>query len=764
MRNKNKQSLVYLLSFVLFISLFYFYRFWVTSSELEDPSPNQSLFSESEKSSEKSDPMNRHENSQEKENKKTRSLIQTSTSPVFETFDLIPEKVELFHGRRSEPGKATLAISGLKIDGKAFKAENKKDLPLTLTVPLPGGEGKREFVHSFVDFQNRDSFVWVGTGKENTSDSFHLSFYQGAIVGSIETSKGSYEIKQLTESKNIIRKLNMNQFPSLQDDIIPPPPEENKTNTEQETSSSRKKSIENPVAHSPLKDLTDNLISENPSSAQLKSGSTTIQVDVVLGYSHLIKNQEGSSSAARALINLIKSTANTILRNSQTDVQFRFVWVGELNMTVPSSADRLYVHNQLTNSFQYEDGNEGYISTNPYHIISNKRYQMKADIVALVTGPMSSGQPGAGILPNSTTTNRLYSYIDCTYPVWGLGHEFGHNFGALHARHQYSESEITTNTNYGLYPYAYGFQSGGHFQTIMSYNCNSSGDCPRKHFFSNPDIRHSNIYAGDNLRDNAKAVRLRAPALSRLSEVLPGSDEPPQKKELPRITRQPVGGILASGPLTLEVVATDPNSPQLSLSYQWYRDDLALSGKRTNRLVLQPSSQSGTHKYYVKVSNTVGQTKSTEVTVSSLKSPRILRQPTGGFIHSNLGLTLEVKAVNPNPAPNNGALSYQWHKNGYPIAGEGAGKPRLWIKPSYNFEFQATYYVEVSYKGKVTRSNGVKVGFGIRLRNSKWEGLLDPETDPSLIEIGRIDRSLDLKRTPGEIEEEGIMRGPASEK
>jgi len=52
--------------------------------------------------------------------------------------------------------------------------------------------------------------------------------------------------------------------------------------------------------------------------------------------------------------------------------------------------------------------------------------------------------------------------------------------------------------------------------------------------------------------------------------------------------------------------------------------------------------------------------------------------------------------------------------------------------------------------------------FGIRLRNSKWEGLLDPATDPSLIEIGQIDRSLDLKRTPGESEGE-IMRGLANE-
>ena len=150
------------------------------------------------------------------------------------------------------------------------------------------------------------------------------------------------------------------------------------------------------------------------------------------------------------------------------------------------------------------------------------------------------------------------------------------------------------------------------------------------------------------------------------------------------------------------------------------------------------------------------------MTVSSLKAPRITKQPTGGSINSNRGLTLEVAAVNPNPAPNNGALSYQWYHNKSPVNNEEGKKPRLWVRPSHNFEFQSTYYVEVSYRGKVTRSNVVRVVFGIRLRNSKWEGLLDPATDPSLIEIGQIDRSLDLKRTPEE-SEEGVMRGLANE-
>ena len=121
----------------------------------------------------------------------------------------------------------------------------------------------------------------------------------------------------------------------------------------------------------------------------------------------------------------------------------------------------------------------------------------------------------------------------------------------------------------------------------MSYNCNSPGYCPRKYYFSNPDIRipPTNIYAGDNLRNNTKAIRVRALAISRLSQVLSGSNV--STKELPQITRQPVGGTLASGPLTLEVAATDSNSPKLSLSYQWYRDGQVLPGENKRNLELQ---------------------------------------------------------------------------------------------------------------------------------------------------------------------------------
>ncbi len=831
---ENKQALVYLLSFLaLFISLFCFYRFWVISPELEDSSQNQSLFSKDKKSPENLDSShstNRHGDSQEKaRNEKIRNLTQTSVTPVFETFDLSPKEVELFHGRRYEPREATLFISGLRIDRNAFKIEKKEDLPPELIVPLPGGEGKREFVRTFVDFQNKDIFVWVGTAKDNKLDTFHLSVYQGVMIGSIETSKGSYEIKQLTKSKNTIRKIDRNIFPENNNDAV-------SKNSKDERSLKPRLEEDGP----------------SPEIQALNSGGvyirSNVQVDIVLGFSHLIKNSEGSFRAAMALMNQFVSVANTTHRNSRTGVVINVRAIMELNVSSLSElGDNLSL---MDRAYSFETGGAGFNRNNPYHFLAYKRYQTSSDLKVLITERYTSAC-GIAYLPIPERQKRLSSVTsaNCSHEI--LTHEIGHNMGAAHARDQFSSSQIAYLTGRGIYPYAYGFRSPGRVRTVMAYNCEDG--CPKVPYFSGPNHSYSpggkTLYLGlANKMDNSRAIRRRSGETSRISTLRPGlglqmpritgqsggtfssgsltlrviamDPNSPRlslsyqwyrdgralsgqnRKSLvlrrpsnggtvsryyvrvtnsvgsvyssyrtvdlrspPRITRQPVGGILSSGSLTLRVTAMDPNSPRLSLSYQWYRDGRALSGtvKGTNRLVLQPSSQSGIHKYYVMVSNAVGHTKSAEVTVFSLKSPRIVKQPRGGIINSKLGLFLEVEAVNPNPAPHNGALSYQWYQNGSPINNE-EGRKSGFLVTLNNFVFQPTYYVKVSYKGKVTQSEVVKVEFEMRLRNSKWEGLLDPATDPSLIEIGQIDRSLDLKKSIEEVEEEGvIMRGIANE-
>ena len=667
--------------------------------QMEDLSQSQSSLSESEKSPEKPGPMNRHENFREKEkNEKTRSLSQTSPNSVFKTFDLSPEEVELFHGRRYEPRKTTLAISGLNIDRKTFTIKTKEELPVSLVVPLPGGEGQREFTRTFVDFQSRDSFVWVGTAKNNTLDSFHLSFYRGVMVGSVETSKGSYEIKQLRGNKNIIRKIDRSLFPENENDAVFKPSEnEQSLKPSLEEGFLQQKGL-SPGGQSPKPPLEDEISQKSRPSPEVQSFQAedvfsqsdvrkSVQIDIVLGFSHLIKNSEGSLEAAKALMNQFVSAANTIHRNSGTGVVINVRAMMELNVSsLTTLRTNLYL---MSDAYSVETGGDGFDRNDPYHLLAYKRYETGSDLTALVTEKRTGTLCGTAYYPTRGNQTALPSVTAADCRDYTFAHEISHGLGAMHARDQYSKWHIDSNAEEGIYPYAYGIRFPGHVRTVMSYDCKKSS-CQRIRYFSGPNHSYTLedqtfvLGVADEM-DNSRAIRERSLPTARISALRPSL------LEGPRITNQPVGGNLSSGSLTLEVVAEDPNTPKRPLSYQWYKDDQVLSGEETNRLVIQSSSDSESHNYYVIVLNDVGQVQSTEVRVSAFGSPRITGQPVGGELSSG-SLTLEVVAEDSNTPKR--SLSYQWYKGGQALSGEETN--RLVVQHSPSAIGNYNYYVIVS--------------------------------------------------------------------
>ena len=249
------------------------------------------------------------------------------TDSVFESFKLSPSELKVFYGRRYEPRSVNLAIEGLKIDKKIFEVQRKEDLPQVLRVPLPGVEGEKEFTRSFVDFKSKESFVWVGVGKDKPFESFHLSFYQGVFIGSIEIRARSYEIKYLSEGKHLIRRLDESQFPENENDFVLPKSKESQESSQKNqkdafskanrTEASNKNQIgsssEGEVETFPLAG-GDNYISS------FASGAGTVPIDMVVGFSYLITESEGSLSAAKAFLNLLVNYANTTHRNSETGV------------------------------------------------------------------------------------------------------------------------------------------------------------------------------------------------------------------------------------------------------------------------------------------------------------------------------------------------------------------------------------------------------------------------------------------------------------
>ncbi|MCS6965602.1 MAG: immunoglobulin domain-containing protein [Candidatus Kapabacteria bacterium] len=125
----------------------------------------------------------------------------------------------------------------------------------------------------------------------------------------------------------------------------------------------------------------------------------------------------------------------------------------------------------------------------------------------------------------------------------------------------------------------------------------------------------------------------------------------------PSIATGPAGTAVCRGAaFSLEVQAggTPP------LQYQWYRDGSPISG--ANQATYQDvAAQTGT--YFVEVTNSCGTVRSQSVTVRVKEPPQITQQPQGGSFGQGARVELSVQATGEPP------LSYQWYRNGVPIAG-----------------------------------------------------------------------------------------------
>ena len=613
-----------------------------------------------------------------------RQLAQTPTEVVqFETFKLSDAELKLFYGRRHEPKEWTLAISGLKIDKKYFEvSQPERSLPERVRISLPGGGGQKEFVRTSVDLKSNEAFVWSGVVTNNKVETCHLSVFHNVIVGHIETREASYEIKYLSEGKSIIRKVDRKQYPDNSNDVLFP----------EEPSNSGALQVDPNFS-----DRYENLKNEYAMSAS--QGDDEIVIDIILGYSYLIKNSEGGADAAKALINLLVGIAQTAYRNSETRIAFRVSEMVELDVKSDSELGSNLV--KLRRAYEVELGDGEYDANDPYHFLARRRYQTGSDLMALVTEQFTSNACGIAYvlyrnsLGYQSTRRESVSAANCLGYV--LSHEIGHSLGAMHALDQHSEEDRDYYASKGIYPYAYGFREPGQVRTQMSYNCAiDDNPCPMVSYFSHPGKVVNGVTIGtEDVIDNARAIRQQAPIASLVSETRAMNST---QMSLPHIIRQPQDGHVSDSGFTLDVEAVNLRSPpyETVLSYQWYQGSSLISGATDRELTVRQSDRPGTAtqvQYHVRVSNSSGYVQSNIVTLDFRKMPMIVKQPEGGHV-SESGYTLRVEANNPNLPPNDGALSYQWYRNGSQIS--GANGNSIFVSYSSGSEIEATYYVEIS--------------------------------------------------------------------
>jgi hypothetical protein len=154
----------------------------------------------------------------------------------------------------------------------------------------------------------------------------------------------------------------------------------------------------------------------------------------------------------------------------------------------------------------------------------------------------------------------------------------------------------------------------------------------------------------------------------------------------PTITTQPAGlSVNAGGSATFSVVATGGGT----LSYQWTKDGVNVSGATASTLTLPSVSASSAGDYRVVVTGSGGTVTSqpATLTVVTAQAPTIVTRPLTQTVVVGARLTLSVDAAGTAP------LSYQWRKGGNPIV--GATNPSFTL-PSVQVADAAAYAVAVT--------------------------------------------------------------------
>ncbi|MFT3782202.1 MAG: discoidin domain-containing protein [Nibricoccus sp.] len=129
----------------------------------------------------------------------------------------------------------------------------------------------------------------------------------------------------------------------------------------------------------------------------------------------------------------------------------------------------------------------------------------------------------------------------------------------------------------------------------------------------------------------------------------------------PTITTQPVSvGLTQGNAASFTVVASGT-----SLSYQWYKNGVAISGATARTYTIAATALSDAGNYSVVVSNSAGSVTSSTVSLSvavAVVAPTITTQPVSQTVTEGNSATFSVAA-------SGSGLSYQWKKNNVAISG-----------------------------------------------------------------------------------------------
>ena len=221
-------------------------------------------------------------------------------------------------------------------------------------------------------------------------------------------------------------------------------------------------------------------------------------IDVLVAYTPAAKTAAGGTTAINNLINQAIAVTNESYWNSLVIQRLHLVGTVEVNYIESASLGEALFCLALTNDNCIDS----------IHALRESTY---ADVVSLFASyPLTNTTPIRGIsFPmvelNASAATGAFSVVRYNYASGDLvfAHEVGHNMGANHDWYDY-DGQIP-------YPYAHGYVShAGGWRTVMAYDavCTAEGfSCPRRPYWSNPNISYNGIPTGVQPGTNLSCIR-----------------------------------------------------------------------------------------------------------------------------------------------------------------------------------------------------------------------------------------------------------------
>ena len=174
--------------------------------------------------------------------------------------------------------------------------------------------------------------------------------------------------------------------------------------------------------------------------------------------------------------------------------------------------------------------------------------------------------------------------------------------------------------------------------------------------------------------------------------VVSGSCNPPTASAPATLTINTIPSPITSQPSNIDLCVGSPAvfsvtvTSTIPATYQWYKDNVAITGATAPVLQFQGLNPAHAGSYYVVISNACGSVQSDTRTLTVKMPPAITDQPDDQTVCPGSPVTFSVVATGFN-------LSYQWKKNGSAISGATSSSYTI---PSVASAHAGNYTVVVS--------------------------------------------------------------------